>query len=195
MERMMKVQDVLLKAMAKKITWWAAAEILGVTDRTMRRWREKLEKDGYAGLADRRKGKPSAQRIPLATVEKVLGLYKETYYDLNIRHFHEKLRDEHAMELSYTWVQKALQGAGLVAKRHKRGPHRRRRPRRPLPGMLLHIDGSQHRWFCDERWHDLLVIMDDATSEIYYAQLVAEESTATVLTALRAGIEQQGGFL
>ena len=95
MERMMKVQDVLLKAMAKKITWWAAAEILGVTDRTMRRWREKLEKDGYAGLADRRKGKPSAQRIPLATIEKVLGLYKETYYDLNIRHFHEKLRDEH----------------------------------------------------------------------------------------------------
>jgi transposase len=120
MERMMKVQkvqDVLLKAMARKITWWAAAEILGVTDRTMRRWREKLEKDGYAGLADRRKGKPSAQRIPLATIEKVLGL-------LNIRHFHEKLRDEHAMELRYTWVQKALQGAGLVAKRQKRGPHR-----------------------------------------------------------------------
>ena len=105
MERMMKVQDVLLKAMAKKITWWAAAEIPGVTDWTMRRWREKLEKDGYAGLADRRKGKPSAQRIPLATIEKVLGLYKETYYDLNIRHFHEKLRDEHAIELSYTWVQ------------------------------------------------------------------------------------------
>jgi len=89
MERMMKVQDVLLKAMAKKITWWAAAEIIGVTDRTMRRWRERLEKDGYAGLADRRKGKPSAQRIPLATVEEVLALYKETYYDLNIRHFHE----------------------------------------------------------------------------------------------------------
>ena len=116
MERMMKVQDVLLKAMAKKITWWAAAEIIGVTDRTMRRWRERMEEGGYAGLADRRKGKPSAQRIPLVTVEKVLGLYQETYYDLNIRHFHEKLRDEHAIELSYTWVQKALQGAGLVAK-------------------------------------------------------------------------------
>jgi len=145
MERMMKVQDVLLKAMARKITWWAAAEIIGVTDRTMRRWRARLEKDGYAGLADRRKGKPSAQRIPLATVEEVLGLYQRTYYDLNIRHFHEKLREEHGIRLSYTWVQKALQGAGLVAKRHKRGPHRRRRPRRPLPGMLLHIDGSKHR--------------------------------------------------
>src|SRR4029453_18792997 len=81
---MMKVQDVLLKAMAKKITWWSAAEILGVTDRTMRRWREKLDKDGYAGLAERRKGKPRAQRVSLATIEKVLGLYKETYYDLSM---------------------------------------------------------------------------------------------------------------
>jgi len=120
--------------------------------------------------------------------------YKETYYDLNIRHFREKLRDEHAIELSYTWVQKALQGAGLVAKRHKRGPHRRRRPRRPLPGMLLHIDGSQHQWLNDDRWHDLIVILDDATTEIYYAQLVAEESTRTVMAGLREVIEIQGLF-
>ena len=191
---MMKVQDVLLKAMAKKISWCAAAEILGVTDRTMRRWRERLEKNGYSGLADRRKGRPSAKRIPLATVEKVLELYKETYYDLNIRHFHEKLRDEHAIQVSYTWVQKALQGAGLVAKRHKRGPHRRRRPRRPLPGMLLHIDGSKHRWLNDDRWYDLIVILDDATSEIYYAQLVEEESTRTVMAGLREVVENQGLF-
>lgn len=194
MERMMKVQDVLLKAMAKKITWWAAAEILGVTDRTMRRWRERMEADGYAGLADRRKGKPSSQRIPLAVVEEVLRLYKETYYDLNIRHFHEKLRELHAIELSYTWVQKALQGAGLVAKRHKRGPHRRRRARRPMVGMLLHIDGSKHQWFNDERWYDLIVILDDATTEIYYAQLVEEESTRTVMAGLREVIEVQGLF-
>ncbi len=194
MERMMKVQDVLLKAMAKKITWWAAAEIIGVSDRTMRRWRERLETDGYAGLADRRKGKASAQRIPLATVEEVLALYKKTYYDLNIRHFPEKLRDEHAIKLSYTWVQKALQGAGLVAQRHKRGAHRRRRPRRPLSGMLLHIDGSKHRWLNDDRWHDLIVILDDATTEIYYAQLVEEESTRTVMAGLREVIETQGLF-
>jgi transposase InsO family protein len=160
----------------------------------MRRWRERLEKDGYAGLADRRKGRPSAQRIALATVEEVLGLYQERYYDLNIRHFHEKLREEHAIELSYTWVQKALQGAGLVAKRHGRGPHRRRRPRRPLPGMLLHIDGSKHRWLNDDRWYDLTVILDDATSEIYYAQLVEEESTRTVMAGLREVIENQGLF-
>jgi transposase InsO family protein len=96
--------------------------------------------------------------------------------------------------LSYSWVKQALQGAGLVARRKKRGTHRRRRPRRPLPGMLLHIDGSKHRWFQDDRYYDLLVILDDATSRIYYAQLVEEESTRTVMTALREVIERQGLF-
>jgi transposase len=194
MERMMKLQDVLLKAMAKKITWWTAAEIIGVSDRTMRRWRHRMENDGYAGLADRRKGKVSFRRVPLKTVEHVLDLYRERYHDLNVRHFHEKLRDEHGIQLSYTWVYQALVGAGLVQKRRRRAPHRRRRERRPLPGMLLHIDGSKHRWFNDERWYDLLVILDDATSRIYYAQLVEEESTRTVMAALREVIETEGLF-
>ena len=190
----MKLQDVLLKAMAKKLTWWEAAEIIGVTDRTMRRWRERLQEGGYSGLADRRKGKPSDKRIPLATAEEVLRLFQEVYPDLNIRHFHEKLSEEHGIELSYTWVQKALQGAGLVARHKRRGRHRRRRERRPLPGMLLHIDGSKHQWLGDERWHDLIVILDDATSEIYYAQLVEEESTRTVMAGLREVIANQGLF-
>ena len=190
----MKLQDVLLKAMAKKIRWWDAAEIIGVTDRTMRRWRERLEAEGYAGLVDRRKGKPSDQRVPVARVEEVLRLYQEVYFDLNIRHFHEKLGEEHGIELSYTWVQKALQGAGLVARGKRRGKHRRRRERRPMAGMLLHIDGSKHRWFGDERWYDLIVILDDATSEIYYAQLVEEESTRTVMAGLREVIQTIGLF-
>jgi len=190
----MKLQDVLLKAMAKKISWADAAEIIGVSCRTMRRWRERMEEGGYSGLADRRKGKPSAKRVPLKTVEQVLALYRETYHDLNIRHFHEKLRDKHKIELSYTFVQQALQGAGLVARGKKRGKHRRRRERRPMPGMLLHIDGSKHQWFGDQRWHDLIVILDDATSEIYYAQLVEEESTRTVMAGLREVIETQGLF-
>jgi len=190
----MKLQDVLLKAMAKKITWWEAAEIIGVSERTMRRWRERLEEEGYQGLADRRKGKPSFRRVALRTVEEVLRLYQEKYYDLNVRHFHEKLREEHSIRLSYSWVYQALVGAGLVHKRRRRAPHRRRRQRRPLPGMLLHIDGSKHRWFNDDRWYDLLVILDDATSQIYYAQLVEEESTRTVMAALREVIESQGVF-
>jgi transposase len=180
--------------MAKKITWWQAAEIIGVSARTMRRWRERLEQDGYDGLADRRKGVVSPKRVSLELCQQVLGLYRERYYDLNMRHFHEKLKEEHGIELSYTWVQKALQGAGLVAKRGTRGTHRRRRPRRPLPGMLLHISGSKHCWFNDDRWYDLIVVLDDATSEIYYAQLVEEESTRTVMAALRQVVEKKGLF-
>src|ERR1700676_1765644 len=194
MERAMKVQEVILRALAKKITWWQAAEIIGITDRQLRRWHWRYKEYGYDGLLDRRLGKPSPKRVPLAVVEQVLGLYQEKYFDLNVRHFHEKLREQHQIRLSYTWVKKALQGAGLVRRERKRGVHRRRRERRPLPGMLLHIDGSRHRWFQDDRWYDLLVILDDATSEIYYAQLVEEESTMTVLRALREVIQQQGIF-
>jgi transposase len=193
MERMMKPQDVLLKAMAKKMTWWEAAEIIGVMDRTMRRWRERLEEHGFSGLTHRRKGKVSFRRVPLKTCEEVLRLYREKYFDLSMRHFHEKLRKVHGIELSYRWVQEALQGAGLVKRRKQRGPHRRRE-RRPFPGMLLHIDGSKHRWFSDDRYYDLLVILDDATSEIYYAQLVEEESTRTVMKAVREVIERRGLF-
>ena len=194
MERAMKVQDVMLQAMAKKITWWQAAEILGISDRHMRRWRERYVEEGYNGLLDRRRGKPSRRRVPMATVEKVFALYREKYFDLNVQHFHEKLGAEHGIELSYTWVKQALQGAGLVARGRKRGVHRKRRQRRPLPGMLLHIDGSRHQWFQDERWYDLIVILDDATSEIYYAQLVEEESTMTVMAGLREVIERKGVF-
>jgi len=193
-ERMMKIQEVILRAMAKKITWWQAAEILGMSDRQMRRLHWRYREHGYDGLLDRRVGKPSPKRVPLAVVEQVLGLYQERYFDLNVRHFQEKLREQHQIRLSYTWVKKALQGAGLVRRERQRGVHRRRRERRPLPGMLLHIDGSRHRWFQDDRWYDLLVILDDATSEIYYAQLVEEESTMTVLRALREVIEREGIF-
>ncbi len=193
-ERMMKLHDVLLKAMGKQLSWLAAAEIIGVTPRTMRRWRERLEQHGYNGLRDWRKGKSSPRRVPLKTCEEVLRLYQQEYFDLNVRHFHEKLKEKHGIRLSYSWVKQALQGAGLVPRRRKRGPHRRRRPRRPLPGMLLHIDGSKHRWFQDDRYYDLIVILDDATSEIYYAQLVEEESTRTVMAGLREVIERQGLF-
>jgi hypothetical protein len=194
MERMMKLQEVILKAMAKKISWIDGAEIAGMSVRNMQRKRQAYQEYGYTGLFDHRRGKRSIHRVPMETAEKVLELYQTTYFDLSVRHFHEKLRAEHGIGLSYSWVKQALQGAGLVKKRHKRGPHRRRRERKPLPGMLLHIDGSKHRWFQDERYYDLIVILDDATSEIYYAQLVEEESTRTVLAALREVIEKQGVF-
>lgn len=190
----MKLQDVILKAMAKRISWMAAAEIAGVTDRTMRRIKQRYEHFGYDGLFDHRRGKRSIHRIPMKTAEQVLALYQEKYFDFSVLHFHEKLKQEHGLEVSYSWVKQALQGAGLVKRRSKRGSHRRRRARRPLPGMLLHIDGSKHRWFQDDRYYDLIVILDDATSEIYYAQLVEEESTLTVMAGLREVIEDKGIF-
>src|ERR1700687_2819495 len=193
-ERAMKVQEVILRAMAKKITWVQAGEIIGLCERQMRRWKERYEEFGYDGLFDRRTGKPSPKRVPLATVEQVLHLYQEKYGDFNVRHFHEKLREKHHIRLSYTWVKRALQMAGLVKKSRKQGVHRRRRARRPLPGMLLHLDGSSHAWFQDDRRYDLLVILDDATSEIYYAQLVEQESTRTVLEALREVVGRHGVF-
>ena len=194
MERMMKVQEVILKAMAGKLKWWEAAEIIGVTDRTMRRWGQRYEEHGYDGLYDYRKGEPSPKRMPVATVEKVLQLYREKYFDFNVRHFHEKVREEHGLEISYTWVKLALQGAGLVKKRSRRGTHRRRRPRRSLPGMLLHIDASKHAWFQDGGYWDLITILDDATSEIYYARLVPEEGTRTLMPAIREVVERRGVF-
>jgi transposase len=194
LERAMKIQEAILRAMAKKITWGQAAEIIGISDRQMRRWYERYREFGYDGLYDRRLRRPSPKRVPLETVEQVLGLYREKYFDLNVRHFAEKLREQHRIGLSYTWIKTALQGAGLVKKGRSRGVHRRRRARRPLPGMLLHLDGSRHRWFQDDRWYDLLVVLDDATGEVYYAQLVEQESTRTVMAALREVIERKGVF-
>jgi transposase len=194
MERLMKIQEVILKAMAGKLKWWEAAEIIGVTDRTMRRWREQYQEHGYSGLWDRRKQRPSPKRVPVEVLEQVLRLYREKYFDFNVQHFHEKLRDEHGIHFSYTWVKTALQEAGLVSKRKKPGSHRKRRPRRALKGMMLHIDGSEHAWFGDQRRDELICVLDDATSEIYYAQLVEAESTRTIMAALREVIDSKGVF-
>jgi transposase len=191
---MMKLQDVILKAMAKKITWIEAAEIAGMSVRNMQRKRQAYQDYGYDGLFDQRRGKRSYHRVPMETAERVLALFQQKYFDFSVRHFHEKLEEQHQITLSYSWVKQALQGAGLVPRRKKRGPHRRRRPRRALPGMMLHIDGSKHRWFQDDRYYDLIVVLDDATSEIYYAQLVEEESTRTVMAALKEVIERKGLF-
>jgi transposase len=193
-ERAMKVQEVLLRAMGGQILWIQAAEILGVSPRTISRLRWRLQKHGYEGLYDRRARRPSPKRVPLEVVEKVLRLYRERYYDFNVKHFTEKIQREHGIALSYTWVKTALQTAGLVAKARKRGAHRKRRPRRPLPGMMLHIDGSTHSWLGGSERQDLIAILDDATSELYYAQLVAQESTATIMAALKEVIERKGIF-
>ena len=164
-ERAMKLQEVLLRATTGKIKWWQAAESIAISERQLRRRRKRYEEEGYQGLLDQRRRKPSSRRVPKEQAQEVLSLYRDRYFDLNVRHFHEKLAEEHQIGLSYTWVKQALQTAGLVKRKARRGIHRKRRERRPLPGMMLHIDGSDHQWFQDERRHDLIVILDDATSE------------------------------
>lgn len=190
----MKIQEVILRAISKQITWIEAAEIIGVRPRSMRRWRQRYQEFGYDGLFDRRLKRPSPKRVPLETVEKVLCLYREQYFDFNVAAYVDKLHQVHDVQLSYSWVKTALQEAGLVAKKSKRGPHRKQRPRRPLVGMLLHVDGSRHAWLPTGGQQDLIVVFDDATSEVYYAQLVKEESTATVMAALKQVVEKQGVF-
>ena len=141
MERAMKIQEVILRAMARKITWFQAAEILGFSDRHLRRMRERYQEFGYDGLFDRRRGKPSPQRVPWATVEAVLGLYGEKYFALNVRHFHEKLKAEHQIDVSYTWVKAALQGAGL-------GGAGQETPSAPPTAAAASVAGHAvaHRW-------------------------------------------------
>lgn len=195
LERAMKIREVIARAMSGKITWMEAAEIIGISERGMRRWRKRLEIDGYEGLLDRRTRRPSAKRIEMAAVERVLKLYREKYFDLNVKHFVEKLHAEHEIRLSYTWVKTALQDAGLVKRHAKRGPHRKKRPRRPMTGMMLHVDGSRHKWIPGlDQYQDLVVVFDDATSEVYDVQLVEEESTRTVMAALKRVVESRGVF-
>jgi len=194
-ERAMKVQEVILRAIAGRLKWYQAAEILGISDRQMRRWKTHYERWGYEGLLDRRRQQPSPKRVPLEVVRQVLTWYRERYFELNVLHFHEKLRAEHGITLSYTWVKNALQKAGLVAKDSRRGTHRKARPRRPLPGMLLHTDASPHAWIPSlEGTQDLIVVLDDATSEVYYARFVPQESTLTMMAGLKTVIEQHGLF-
>ena len=190
----MKREEIILRAYAKKISWIEAAEVLGMSCRHLRRVREAYERVGFDGLHDGRVGRTSPRRIPITVVEEVLRLYREEYFDFSVVHFHEKLVERHSMTVSYTWVKALLQGSGLVAKDRPRKKHRRRRARKPLAGMMLHIDGSKHQWFGDERWHDLIVIMDDATSEIYHAQLVDEESSRSCMTGIREVVENRGVF-
>ena len=194
-ERVMKVQEVITRAMAGRMSWLEAAEILRWSPRTMRRWRWRYEQYGYDGLYDRRKKRPSPKRVPMKEAEQVLRLYREKYSGYNVKHFHEKLGDEHGIALSYQWVKVALQTAGLVGKGTRQQKHRLRRERRPMKGMMLFVDGSTHHWLPGSKFRqDLILFLDDADNEVYSAYLVDEEGTRTVLVGLKEIIAEHGLF-
>ena len=194
MRRAMKVLEVILKAMAREIKWIQAADILGVTPRTVRRMRVAYQEQGIGGLSDRRRGRPSQRRAPYELVEKVLCLYAEKYFDFNVKHFQEQLVSKHGLACSYTWTKNLLQEAGYVKRGKGRGGHRKRRERRPLFGQMLHLDGSEHEWLAlrpGER-QGLLLVVDDATGRNLAARLVAAETTKNCLGIMRQVVETYG---
>jgi transposase len=169
-----------------------AAELLGVDVRTFRRWTRRYEEEGEAGLVDRRLGKASGRRVPVDRAEEVERLYRERYQGFTVKHFHEHLVKDHGFGWSYTWLKLHLQWKGVVGKAPRKGAHRRKRERRPLPGMMLHQDGSRHAWLEGQPPLDLIVTMDDATGEIYSAFLVEEEGTASTFRALKEVFKTHG---
>jgi transposase len=193
--RQMRFEGLLERHERGELSQQEAAEMLGVSERTFRRWRDRLRDEGPASLRDRRIGKPSSRRAAAEEIVRVLGLYQERYEGFTVKHFHEQLQKRHNYKLGYTVTRLALQGAGLVRRAPRRSAHRKKRPRRPMVGMMLHQDASRFAWLPgDHRQYDLVVTLDDATSAIYSGFIVAEEGTASSFRALAEVIDQHGLF-
>ena len=191
--RLMKFEEVYGRTHRGGLSQAEAAEVLGVSERTFRRWRDRYEAEGADGLYDRRLGRLSARRAPVDEVARVLELFDTRYWDFTAKHFHEKLVADHGFKRSYNWLRLSLQAHGRRRAAPRRGAHRRKRPRRALPGMMLHQDGSSHEWV-PGRWWDLIVTMDDATSDIYSAFFVAEEGTMSSFQGVSEAIRAKGLF-
>jgi transposase len=191
--RRMRFTELYERRQRRELTMGEAAELLGITERTFRRWRERYDTEGPEGLADRRLGRASARAVPVDEALRMVTLYETRYTGWTVKHFHERWQQEHGGTRSYTWTKKTLQATGQVLRAPRRGAHRKKRPRKPLPGMMLHQDGSTHEWVPGCQW-DLIVTMDDATSELYSAFFVEEEGTLSSFQGLQAVIATMGLF-
>jgi transposase len=191
----MRFEELLERWDGGRLSHGEAASALGVSERTLRRWRQRYEEEGAEGLVDRRVGQPSPRRAPEDELERMRALYQQDYPGFTIKHFHEKLEQRHGYKLGYTTTRIYLQKTGAVQPAPRRGAHRRKRPRRPMRGMLLHQDGSKHLWLAELPPLDLIITMDDATSEIYSAFLVDEEGTLSSFRGLVEVVERHGLFM
>jgi len=190
--RMARFLNLLHRWESAELNQEEAAELLGVDVRTFRRWTRRYEEEGEAGLVDRRLGTASGKRVPVDRAEEVERLYRERYQGFTVKHFHEHLVKDHGFGWGYTWTKLHLQWKGVVGKAPRKGAHRRKRERRPLPGMMLHQDGSRHEWLEGQPPLDLIVTLDDATGEIYSAFLIEEEGTASTFRALKEVFGKHG---
>jgi helix-turn-helix protein len=186
--------EVIGRALAGSISWIDVAVILGITPRQARRLKRRFECFGKEGLLDGRRGLARARRVPEETVAAILRLRRERYPDFSIRHFHEHLVEKHAVQVSYTFALHLLQLHGLADKYAGRGRYLRKRERRPLPGMLLHLDASTHPWIEGLPAQDLVVMLDDADGRILYARFVAQEGVASTMAALLYVLSRHGRF-
>jgi transposase len=192
--RRMRFEDVLGRTERSELSQLEASELLGISERTFRRWRERYREEGPSGLSDRRL-RPSLRCAPKPEIERMLGLYRDVYRGFTVKHFHEQLGKRHNYTLGYTVTKLHLQRAGLVTPARSRSAHRKKRPRRPMIGMMLHQDASTHAWLAgDPRKYDLVATMDDATSAIYSLFLVEQEGTASSLRGVREVVEKHGLF-
>lgn len=186
-------REIVTRAAAGLITWAVAATVLGFSERHMRRIRDKYERFGIDALEDGRGG-PRARRVPLKTVEEVCRLKRDVYGDFSMKHFHDVVTEKHKLSLSYTLLRSVLQDAGLVEKAPGRGRYRRKRERRPMVGMLIHMDASTHEWLPGLPMQDLVVVLDDADGRILFARFVEQEGTRATFEALLAVLTRHGRF-
>jgi len=191
--RQMRFEELYERRQRRELTMADAADMFGVTERTFRRWSGRYEAEGAEGLQDRRLGRASARAVPVDEALRMVTWYETRYTGWTVKHFHERWQQAHGGTRSYTWMKKTLQAAGHVPRAPRRGAHRKKRPRKPLPGMMLHQDGSTHEWVPGCQW-DLIVTLDDVTSEIYSAFFVEEEGTLSSFRGLREVMETQGLF-
>lgn len=197
--RMARVLDALRLHRAKRLSCLEAGELLGLSERHFRRLRDAFDESGEEGLVDRRRGRANGRRAPVDEIEWVLKEFTTRHFDFTAKHFHERISGRPMaggalFGRSYSWTKSVLQVRGLTTKAKKRGAHRRKRERRPMPGMMLFQDGSKHAWLPEGPELDLIVTLDDATSMITSIFLVAEEGTASTFRGLSETIQRHGLF-
>jgi transposase len=192
--RAMTRREVITKAIAKQLTWIQAAEIIGVKPRQMRRIRWRVEHYGLGAVMDQRGGRPRRKRIKAGTIELLCRLKRDVYPDFSLRHFYEHVSEKHGVKVSYNWLRLMLQEAEVVQKEPARGKYRRQRERRPMMGMLVHLDASTHQWIAGLPCQDLVVALDDADGRILYARFFPQEGTASTFAALESVVRNYGRF-
>jgi transposase len=187
-------REIITKAINGQISWVAAADIIGITARQMRRIRRAIERSGMSAVMDQRGGRPRRKRITPETIRELCRLKHDVYPDFSIRHFYERVTEQHGIAVSYTYTRQVLQDAGIVEKEPGRGRYRRRRERRPMVGMLVHLDASTHQWIAGRPAQDLVVALDDADGRILYAGFFAQEGTLSTFQALSSVVRRYGRF-